>query len=76
MNKMNFKITYNVKELRTEKGITLKELSRRSGVSTTHINDIENQKNHPTIYTMYLLSAALEVYFMDLFTISDISDNK
>ena len=76
MDKMNFKITYNVKELRTEKGITLKELSRRSGVSTTHINDVENNKNHPTVYTLYLLSIALDVEFTDMFTVSDISDNK
>lgn len=72
---MDIKITYNVKEIRKSKGITLRELSKMSGVSTTHINDIENNKNHPTIYTIYLICKALDVELTDLFTISDKSDS-
>ena len=53
-------------ELRTAKKLTLRELEEISGVSKTHINDIENGKTSPTVRTLELLAAALQVKPTDL----------
>lgn len=53
-------------ELRTAKKLTLRELEELSGVSKTHINDIENGKTSPTVRTLELLAAALQVKPTDL----------
>lgn len=63
-------IEYHIYELRVSRNLSVRELSRLSGVSKTHINDIENGKTHPTVYTICLLSIALEVSPYKLFTLS------
>lgn len=62
-------MTYRLWELRTAKGYSLRALEELSGVSKTEINDIENGKTNPTIETLQLLAAALEVELSDLFTV-------
>lgn len=56
---MNIEIKYNIKNARLEKGLTLQNLSKLSGVSVSQINDIENNKKHPTVFTLVLISMAL-----------------
>ena len=56
---MNIEIKYNIKNVRLEKGLTLQNLSKLSGVSVSQINDIENNKKHPTVFTLVLISMAL-----------------
>lgn len=56
---MNIEIKYNIKNTRLEKGLTLQKLSKLSGVSVSQINDIENNKKHPTVFTLALISMAL-----------------
>lgn len=68
------KIIYNVYQIRSQKNISLRKLSQLSGVSRSQINDIENSKHHPTVLTLCLLAAALDVSPYSLFTVSDISD--
>lgn len=68
------KIIYNVYQIRTQKNMSLRKLSQLSGVSRSQINDIENSKHHPTVLTLCLLAAALDVSPYSLFTVSDISD--
>ena len=50
-----------LKQVRQNKNITLNRLSERSGISTTHINDIENNIKSPSLYVMVRLAKALEV---------------
>lgn len=59
-------MTYNLWQIRTAKGYSLRELEELSGVSKTTINNIENGKVNPTIGTLRLLAAALEVELFDL----------
>jgi putative transcriptional regulator len=59
-------MTYNLWQIRTAKGYSLRELEELSGVSKTTINNIENGKANPTIETLRLLAAALEVELFDL----------
>lgn len=54
--------------------MSVRRLNELSGVSKTQINDIENGKTHPTVWTLCLLSLALKVSPYQLFTLSDIPD--
>jgi len=62
------KVNYHVYEIRIRNGISLRELSRLSGVSKSQINNIENGLKHPTVYTLCLLSRALGIPPEDLYT--------
>ena len=53
-------------EIRAERGISLSKLSEMSGVSDTHINDIENGKYSPTITVICKIAKALDVKLDDL----------
>jgi len=53
--------------LRNEKGLSMRELSSISGVSTTAISRLEaGQRQHPSIETLKALSVALDVEYGDL----------
>lgn len=67
-------ITYHIYEERTKQNLSVRKLSDISGVSKSHINDIERGNAHPTVYTLCLLSLALGVEPCSLFEMSDIPD--
>jgi transcriptional regulator with XRE-family HTH domain len=56
-----------LKEIRKQKRMTLRSLSILSGVSRTHINNIENGETSPTIDVLCRLSHALNVDIKILF---------
>ncbi len=58
-----------LKQVRQEKNITLNRLSEKSGVSTTHINDIENNIKSPSLFVMVRLSKALDVEITELYKV-------
>lgn len=62
-------MSYKVWELRTALGYSLRDLEVISGVSKTEINDIENGKANPSITTLLLLAAGLQVELTELFTV-------
>jgi len=66
---MDVRVTYRVYEIRRIKNMTLRDLSIKSGISRTEINNIENNLKDPTIRTLCLLSLALDVSLQDLFSI-------
>ena len=71
----SMKIIYHIYEWRTAENMSVRRLSELSGVSKTHINDIENGKTHPTVYTLCLLALTLGVSPYQLFNLlSDIPD--
>lgn len=63
------KIIFKIKELRLERGLTLEDLSKLTGISSTHINDIENQYKKPSLEIIILLAKALHVDIKDLYSI-------
>lgn len=67
-------VKYRIYEHRNNKEISLRELSFLSGVSKSQLNDIENNKRHPSVYTLCLIAKSLEVDPSELFIMSDISD--
>lgn len=58
-----------LKQIRQDKSVTLNNLSKKSGVSTTHINDIENNIKSPSLLVMVRLSKALDVDITDLYKV-------
>lgn len=66
---INLHIELLIKEIRKQKNITLDELSKRSGVSKTHINDIENNIKEPTLTIAISIAKALNVQLTDLFKV-------
>lgn len=65
---MTGKIIYHLYDIRTERNLSIRELSVLSGVSKSQINNIENGKQNPTVYTLCCLAEALNVSPYDLFT--------
>ena len=61
-------MSYKVWELRTALGYSLRDLEAVSGVSKTEINEIENGKANPSVTTLLLLAAGLQVELTELFT--------
>ena len=57
---MDVKIEYKLWKIRNNKGISIRHLAEMSGVSKSTINDIENGRHDPTIYTLCLLAGALK----------------
>jgi transcriptional regulator with XRE-family HTH domain len=55
-----FDIGSKVKRLRQDKNLTLRELSRRSGVSATQISEIERNLTAPTVPTLMRIIRALD----------------
>ena len=49
--------------------MTLSMLSKKSGVSRTHINDIENNLKSPSLFVMVRLAKALDVEVTELYKV-------
>lgn len=58
---LTFKIQYHLYRIREERNLSARQLAKLSGVSHTEINNIESGIKHPTVYTLCLLSLALDV---------------
>ena len=58
-----------LKEKRKEKKLTLAQLSERTGISTTHLNDIENNIKEPSISMMVRIGKALDLKIEDLYKV-------
>lgn len=58
-----------LKQVRKKKKVTLKKLSDKSGVSTTHINDVENNLKSPSLLVMIQLARALDVEITELYKV-------
>ncbi|GAA3246218.1 helix-turn-helix transcriptional regulator [Streptomyces lavendulae] len=50
-----------VRALRTERGMSLSELARRSGVGKGTLSELEGGRRNPTLETLYALTTALEL---------------
>jgi len=58
-----------VKDVREKGNVSLKKLSDKSGISTTHINDIENNIKSPSLLVMIRLAKALDVEITELYKV-------
>lgn len=62
-------IEMRVKEIRKRKNLTLAQLSDRTGISVSHINDVENGLKEPGLSVLIMLSRALDVQITELYKI-------
>ena len=58
----------NLKEVRTEKNISNKELSANTGISIRCLQYYEDMTNTPSILNAYRLAAYLDIPVEELFT--------
>lgn len=58
-----------LKDKRKERNLTLVQLSEKTGISTTHINDIENNIKEPSISMMIRIAKALDLKIEDLYKV-------
>lgn len=56
-----FDIGAKIKQLRSDKNLSLRELSRRAGVSSTQISEIERNLTAPTVPTLMKIISALDI---------------
>ena len=58
-----------LKEVRIRKNISLVRLSKKTGISKTHINDIENEIKEPSFSMMVRLAKGLDVNINELYKV-------
>lgn len=58
-----------IKEIRKEKNLTLEQLADKTGISKTHINDVENEIKEPGLSVMVRLAKALNVKITELYKV-------
>ena len=66
---MKLRIEILIKKMRKQKHITLAQLSDRTGISTTHINDVENNLKEPSFSMMIRLAKGLDVDLSELYKV-------
>lgn len=59
-------VARNLRQLRDERGLSLSQLARRSGVAKATLSGLELGHGNPTIETLWALAGALGVPFGDL----------
>ncbi len=57
----------NIRQFRKEQGLTLKQLSRRTGLSVSLLSQIERAESSASVSSLYKLSAPLNVKLTSLF---------
>ncbi len=57
---MQISIKFHIREVREQHKMSIRQLAELSGVSKSHISEIENGTSVPTIYTLCVLAVALE----------------
>lgn len=56
----------NIMNMRKQKGMSLDELAKRSGVSKSMLSQIEQDKTNPTVITVWKISRALDLSIEEL----------
>lgn len=63
------RIEFQIKEIRKNNKISLKKLSERTGISKTHLNDIENNLKMPSLLICIIIAKALKKDIKDIYKI-------
>ncbi|MDO5786050.1 MAG: helix-turn-helix transcriptional regulator [Eubacteriales bacterium] len=66
MSQISAAIGKQIRKIRNAQGITLEELSFKSGLNAAHLGQIERGLRNPTVETLERIADALEVSFLDL----------
>jgi len=66
MKEINELVGYNLKKLRSEKGLTLDQVSEKTGVSKSMISEIERGTKSPTISVIWKICNGIDIPFSEL----------
>ena len=67
---------FNIKNIRKNKGISLRKLHEMTGISRAYLFDLENNRRfNPTMFILKKIAEELEVNIKDLFYSLDDIDN-
>ena len=55
-----------LRRLRDERGLILAEVSEASGVSISHINDLEHDRSAPSLATLVRLATAFDITTVEI----------
>lgn len=58
-----------LREVRKRKNISLEQLSKMTGISTSHLNYIERQEKEPSISMLCRIAIALKVDIKELYRV-------
>lgn len=58
-----------LREVRTAKGYSLEQLSRLTGISSSHLNYIERNEKEPTLSMLVRIAVALNVDIKELYKV-------
>lgn len=58
-----------LKEIRKSRKISLKQLSKKTGISKTHLNDIENNIKMPSLLISIIIAKELKIDIKDFYKI-------
>lgn len=64
-------IAFNLNKLRTERGLTLGQLAKMSGISKAILSDIEKGGSNPTINTIWKIANGLNVPYTRLMEVAE-----
>ena len=56
-----------IREVRTRRGLTVRQLAREVGVSASLVSQIENGRSRPSVSTLYAITQALGISVEDVF---------
>ena len=63
---MEIVIKYKIRNIRQQQGLSLRELSRKSGVSIAELSEVERNLRDTTITTLFYIAIALDKEPMEL----------
>lgn len=61
------RIEFMIKQIRKEKGYSLEQLSKLTGISKSHLNYIERNEKEPTFRMVLIIAQVLDVDMNDLY---------
>jgi len=59
-----------LKQIRKERGLSLKDLERMTGISKSHLNNIERGEKGPSLFVMVRIAIALNIDVKELYEVS------
>ena len=66
-DELHLTIGRNIRELRKERGLTLKQMSRRTKLSVSLLSQIERAESSASVSSLFKVATALDVLLTDLF---------
>lgn len=64
-------VGYNLRRIRSDKGVTQEGLSAKAGISQQYISELESGRRNPSITLLAQLAQALGVSHIDLVKLSE-----